>query len=75
MFDRLADFLDGFKEVRLNSARSADLFDDAVAVSRTAANIKIGAQVDTLRQIVSTQAYVYILLGTVVFVTPLSANH
>jgi len=71
LFDRLADFLDGFKEVRLNSARSSDLFDDAVAVSRTAANIKIGAQVDTLRQIVSTQAYVYVLLGTVVFVAPL----
>lgn len=71
LFDRLADFLDGFKEVRLNSARSADLFDDAVAVSRTAANIKIGAQVDTLRQIVSTQAYVYVLLGTVVFAAPL----
>ncbi len=71
LFDRLADFLDGFKEVRLNSARSSDLFDDAVAVSRAAANIKIGAQVDTLRQIVSTQAYVYVLLGTVVFVAPL----
>ena len=26
LFDRLADFLDGFKEVRLNSARSSDLF-------------------------------------------------
>lgn len=70
LFDRLGDLLDGFKEVRLNSARSADLFDDAVAVSRTAANIKIGAQVDTFRQIVSTQAYVYILLGAVVFVAP-----
>jgi putative ATP-binding cassette transporter len=41
LFDRLTDFLDGFKEVRLNSARSADLFADAVDVSRTAANIKI----------------------------------
>jgi putative pyoverdin transport system ATP-binding/permease protein len=71
LFDRLADFLDGFKEVRLNGARSTDLFDDAVNVSRTAANIKIGAQVDTFRQIVSTQAYVYILLGAVVFVAPL----
>jgi cyclic peptide transporter len=71
LFDRLADFLDGFKEVRLNSARSADLFDDAVAVSRTAANTKIAAQVDTLRQVVSTQAYVYILLGVVVFAAPL----
>jgi cyclic peptide transporter len=71
LFDRLADFLDGFKEVRLNSARSADLFDDAVAVSRAAANIKIGAQVDTFRQIVSTQSYIYILLGAVVFAAPL----
>ena len=30
LFDRLTDFLDGFKEVRLNSARSADLFEDAI---------------------------------------------
>ena len=43
------DFLDGFKEVRLNAARSAELFDDAVTVSRTAANIKIGAQVETFK--------------------------
>ncbi|MGB2596131.1 MAG: hypothetical protein WBC87_14535, partial [Pseudolabrys sp.] len=32
LFDRLTDFLDGFKEVRLNRARSADLFNDAVDV-------------------------------------------
>ena len=70
LFDRLADFLDGFKEVRLNSARSADLFDDAIEVSRTAANIKIRAQVDTFRQIVSVQSYMYILLGAVVFGAP-----
>ena len=30
LFDRLTDFLDGFKEVRLNAARSNDLFDDAL---------------------------------------------
>lgn len=70
LFDRLTDFLDGFKEVRLNSARSADLFADAVDVSKTAANIKISAQVQTFRQIVSTQTYMYILLGAVVFAAP-----
>jgi len=70
LFDRLTDFLDGFKEVRLNSARSDDLFADAVDVSRTAANIKISAQVQTFRQIVTTQTYMYILLGTVVFASP-----
>lgn len=71
LFDRLADFLDGFKEVRLNRARSTDLFDDAVDVSRTAANIKIGAQVETFRGMVFTQSYMYILLGAVVFVVPI----
>ncbi|HEX7562958.1 MAG TPA: cyclic peptide export ABC transporter, partial [Bradyrhizobium sp.] len=70
LFDRLTDFLDGFKEVRLNSARSADLFDDAVDVSRTAANIKIRSQAETFKMIVSSQFSMYVLLGAVVFVAP-----
>jgi len=68
LFDRLSDFLDGFKEVRLNSARSADLFDDSVEVSRLAANVKIRSQTETFKQIVTTQAALYVLLGAVVFV-------
>ena len=70
LFDRLIDFLDGFKEVRLNSARSADLFDDAADVSKTAANIKIRTQAETFRMIVSSQISMYVLLGAVVFVAP-----
>jgi putative ATP-binding cassette transporter len=70
LFDRLTDFLDGFKEVRLNSERSADLFDDAVDVSRTAANIKIRSQAETFKMIVSSQFSMYVLLGAVVFVAP-----
>jgi putative pyoverdin transport system ATP-binding/permease protein len=70
LFDRLTDFLDGFKEVRLNSQRSADLFDDAVEVSRAAANIKIRTQTETFRQVVSAQSSMYILLGAVVFAAP-----
>jgi putative ATP-binding cassette transporter len=68
LFDRLSDFLDGFKEVRLNNARSGDLLDDAVEVSRTAANIKIRSQTETFKQIVTTQTALYVLLGAVVFV-------
>jgi putative pyoverdin transport system ATP-binding/permease protein len=71
LFNRLSDFLDGFKEVRLNSGRSTDLFDDAIEVSREAANIKIRTQAETFRLIASSQAYMYLLLATVVFVTPL----
>jgi putative ATP-binding cassette transporter len=70
LFDRLTDFLDGFKEVRLNRARSADLFNDAVDVSRTAANIKITTQAETFKMIVTSQFSMYVLLGAVVFVAP-----
>jgi putative ATP-binding cassette transporter len=70
LFDRITDFLDGFKEIRLNRPRSNALFDDAVDVSRTAANIKIRAQSETFKQIAYSQGYMYILLGTVVFVAP-----
>ena len=70
LFDQIADFLDGFKEVRLNAARSNDLFDDAVEVSKTAANIKIRTQAETFKMIVMSQISMYILLGAVVFVAP-----
>jgi putative ATP-binding cassette transporter len=70
LFDRLMDFLAGFKEVRLNGARSADLFDDAITVSRTAANIKIKTQAETFRMTVSSQISMYVLIGAVVFAAP-----
>jgi putative pyoverdin transport system ATP-binding/permease protein len=70
LFGRLIDFLDGFKEVRLNNKRSADLFDDAFEVSRSAAEIKIRSQSEILRQIVFTHGALFILLGAIVFVAP-----
>jgi putative pyoverdin transport system ATP-binding/permease protein len=70
LFDRLIDFLDGFKEVRLNAARSEDLYDDALDVSKTAANIKIRTQAETFKMIVTSQISMYVLLGAVVFVAP-----
>jgi putative ATP-binding cassette transporter len=70
LFDRLTDFLDGFKELRLNAARSMDLFEDASEVSRTAANIKINSQAETFKLIVTSQVSMYVLIGAVVFVAP-----
>jgi len=70
LFDRLTDFLDGFKEVRLNTTRSDDLFHDALDVSKTAANIKIRTQAETFKMIVTSQISMYVLLGAVVFVAP-----
>jgi putative ATP-binding cassette transporter len=74
LFDRLTDFLDGFKEVRLNGSRSDDLFNDAFSVSRTAANIKIHSQAETFKLIIGSQLSMYVLLGAVVFVAPQLSN-
>ena len=70
LFERLTDFLDGFKEVRLNRPRSDDLYADASEVSMTAANIKIRTQAETFKMIVTSQVSMYVLLGAVVFVAP-----
>lgn len=70
LFDRLMDFLDGFKEVRLNAARSADLFNYTFEVSRAAANAKICSLSENHKLTVSAQTAMYVALGAVVFVAP-----
>src|SRR5262249_49864286 len=52
LYDRLSDLLDGFKEVRLNRARSEALFEHIEEVSRHAANIKIHTQSETYKRMV-----------------------
>ncbi len=74
LFDRLMDLLDGFKEVRLNKARSDDLYDDVIEVSRTAANIKIRTQSETFKRLVFSQTSMYLLLASIVFVVPTFSN-
>src|SRR5438132_180136 len=74
LFNRLMDLLDGFKEVRLNSARSEDLYSDIVEVSRTAANIKIRTQAETFRRIFLLQSSMYAMLGAIAFVVPVLSD-
>src|SRR5260370_3697666 len=56
LFERLMDLIDGFKEVRLNNARSDALFDDILEVSRTAARIKIRTQSETFKRMIFSQS-------------------
>ncbi|MGJ4928870.1 cyclic peptide export ABC transporter [Bradyrhizobium sp. HKCCYLRH3095] len=70
LFQRVTDLLDGFKEVRLNSSRSTDLYDDFVEVSRTAANLRIRTQAETFKRLLLSQTFMYVLLGVIVFVVP-----
>lgn len=71
LFDRLTDVLDGFKEVRLNKSRSDQLFEDVVEVSSTAAYVKIKANADNFKRMIFSQIAMYLLLGAVVFVSPM----
>ena len=70
-FERVDDLLAGFKEVRLNDARSAELIQDIFEVSRTASNIKIRSQAETFKQAVFMNSSMYLLLGIIVFVAPM----
>jgi putative ATP-binding cassette transporter len=70
LLDRLTDLMDGFKEVRLNSARSEALYQDIIEVSRSAANIKIRTQSETYKRMILLQSSLYTLLGAVAFVVP-----
>src|SRR6201991_4123544 len=74
LYDRLSDVLDGFKEVRLNRARSDSLLEHLVEVSRNAANIKIRTQSETFRRMVLLQTSLFTLLGAVAFIVPLFAT-
>jgi putative ATP-binding cassette transporter len=67
---RMNDILDGFKEIRLNSARSEELMEAVREVSRRAANIKIYTQSESLKQLAFSQCAMYVLLGAIVFVVP-----
>jgi cyclic peptide transporter len=70
LFDRLMDILNGFKEVRLNTARSEELFQHIIEVSRAAANIKIRAQSETFKRMIFLQSALYALLGAIAFAVP-----
>jgi putative ATP-binding cassette transporter len=70
LFDRLTDVLDGFKEVRLNKARSDQLFEDVVEVSSTAAYLKIKTGAANFKRMIFSQVAMFVLLGAVVFVSP-----
>jgi putative ATP-binding cassette transporter len=74
LFDRLIDFLDGFKEVRLNKLRSDELIDDAVEVSSTAAHFKIKTNAGNFKRMIFSQISMYLLLGAVVFVVPVLSS-
>ncbi|WP_116136936.1 cyclic peptide export ABC transporter [Trinickia diaoshuihuensis] len=70
LHEMVEGMLNGFKEVKLSSRRAAELIDDAVAVSGRAARYRSLAQRTLNANFVFSQAAMYVVLGTLVFVLP-----
>src|SRR5258708_25516996 len=76
LFDSLTHLLTGFKEVRMNRARSNDLFASFEEISHDATERTINTQAQISRMFIFSQAAFYVLLGVIVSVVPrLSTPH
>lgn len=72
----LTHLLDGFKESRMSQARSTDLYDHICGISTSVERVKAKAGVQFSAHYVLTQAMLYGLLASIVFLLPrLSPDH
>lgn len=68
------DFLSGFKEIKLNTARAHDMSAHLTVESRQAAVAKTGALEMLAQHFSLTQAMLYMLIATMVFVVPIFSD-
>lgn len=70
LFDTLTHLLDGFKEVKLNSARSRDLFQHLRAIAVDVAELKTRTGTRYADYYLFTQVIFFLLLAAMVFILP-----
>jgi putative ATP-binding cassette transporter len=70
LFDSLTDLLDGFREVRMSSARSDDLFADASRISAETMAIKRLTWGQVASRYLFSQMTFFVLIAATVFVVP-----
>jgi putative ATP-binding cassette transporter len=74
LFDRVSDFVDGFKETRMNRGRSDELFGHFAEESEAAARARITAMTALGTIMVFAQTTLFLLVGTMVFVVPILSS-
>jgi putative pyoverdin transport system ATP-binding/permease protein len=75
LFNRVSDFIDGFKEIRMNRARSNELYTQFSEESVVTTDARVVALNKVGNLMVFTQTALFLLIGTMVFLVPmLSAN-
>ena len=70
----ITDFLAGFKEIKLNTLRAQDMSRHLLAESVQAAGSKTGALETLARHFSLTQAMLYMLIATMVFIVPIFSD-
>lgn len=71
MMDGFSDFIDGFKEVKLNTARAEELSGRVRTQSARMSNRNLSVQGMFATNFVASQVAFFILLGVMVFVVPI----
>lgn len=76
MFDSVTDILEGFKELKLNAARSDALYAFLDEISESATKLKITTKTRQADHIIWTQAMFFLLVATIIFLLPrFSVSH
>ncbi|HYC62722.1 MAG TPA: cyclic peptide export ABC transporter [Thermoanaerobaculia bacterium] len=70
MFELLTNMLEGFKEVRLNRARSDDLFAHFVEISNSSMRLRTRTMAQVSTTFILSQVAFYVLMGVIVFIVP-----
>jgi putative ATP-binding cassette transporter len=70
LFETVTGLLDGFKSVRINSARSEELFAHVNEISTGTMELKVKTRNRIAGQFIFSQVTFYLLLATMVFVVP-----
>ena len=69
-FDSLTDIIDGLKEIKLNRKKGNDLFSHYSDISSHVRELKVKTGSLFSVNMVFSQAFIYIILGAIVFVIP-----
>jgi putative ATP-binding cassette transporter len=70
LMDALTDFLNGFKEVKMNTAKGNALLEHIEKLSKATADIKIKTLTFHASHLIFSQGSFFLLLATIVFIVP-----
>lgn len=69
-YAKLGHILDGFKEIKLNRSKNESVLQDFAAVNEEMRDYKIGLVQSYTRLSIFSQAFFFVILGSVIFVFP-----